>query len=680
MAGNYKDSMGNFAALAAGYGVRTVYLETSQALIDACANEKFAALIFTAPSRRLAASHTDPRSYSAEELAAVAAFNKAGGAVIVAGWSDSYENESNSQSFVNHPDALHMAAAQNELLRALGSSLRIADDATYDDALNGGQAWRLYFSSYNMDNPLMNGIEVDPEHPNDRAYSEVFSQYGGASIYAADAAGNALSALPGTVSPAVFGHAGTYSVDADKDGLGGANVPKYAFAEGDERLLVTASETLDGQGLILVSGAAFMSNFEVQAAASSGASDADTQKNYANYRFCENLVGTLHKPVITPIAAVQAQTEEGYKYTIEGVVTSNASGYDKDTAFFDCIYVQDDTAGICCFPVAGSFQIGDVVRVSGYTDFYQGEAELQVQSIAKVGKAEPVEPAVVSAAQINDRSVQGTLVTVSGKVVRFEESNGLIQTVMVEDVDGGLARVFIDGYITTGHEVEGLSVGCLVTATGLASYDDTFNAPEGPFPRVRVRDRADVVCSPASAGSETDGVALRVGAVRPTAVNTLAVQVEVEALRDLGAAVIGLAYSGLTLTDVQGVAWTPGDRNLVLMDNLDAGETAAITLVFAPVSGAAFDPVVRATVISAAGQDETDYDVGAGGSVKGFLLGDANEDGKVAASDLVCLRNYIGKNGEGMTVGAGADLSGDGTVNGLDLTALHRYFATTTLR
>ena len=68
----------------------------------------------------------------------------------MAGWSDSYENESNSQSFVNHPDALHMAAAQNELLRALGSSLRIADDATYDDALNGGQAWRLYFSSYNM--------------------------------------------------------------------------------------------------------------------------------------------------------------------------------------------------------------------------------------------------------------------------------------------------------------------------------------------------------------------------------------------------------------------------------------------------------------------------------------------------------------------------------------------------
>ncbi|MFR8332888.1 MAG: hypothetical protein ACLU9S_11460 [Oscillospiraceae bacterium] len=39
------------------------------------------------------------------------------------------------------------------------------------------------------------------------------------------------------------------------------------------------------------------------------------------------------------------------------MVTSNASGFDKDTAFFDCIYVQDGTGGICCFPVAGEYQI-----------------------------------------------------------------------------------------------------------------------------------------------------------------------------------------------------------------------------------------------------------------------------------------------------------------------------------
>jgi hypothetical protein len=36
--------------------------------------------------------------------------------------------------------------------------------------------------------------------------------------------------------------------------------------------------------------------------------------------------------------------------------------------------------------------------------------------------------------------------------------------------------------------------GAKISATGLASYDDTFNAPDGPFPRIRIRNRADIVC------------------------------------------------------------------------------------------------------------------------------------------------------------------------------------------
>ena len=74
-----------------------------------------------------------------------------------------------------------------------------------------------------------------------------------------------------TVSPVVYGHATTYSVDVDKDGKGGAGTPKYAYAENDSRLLVMATEQLEGKGLIVVSGAAFMSNFEVQAQLDNGA-------------------------------------------------------------------------------------------------------------------------------------------------------------------------------------------------------------------------------------------------------------------------------------------------------------------------------------------------------------------------------------------------------------------------
>ena len=501
VAGNYKDSMGNFGELAAAYSVRTVTLKTSEELIAACGNSKYKAIILTAPSRRLEAAQKDPKTYSEDELNALKTFNDNGGMVILAGWSDNYENYPIIQ---NNPDIKHMAATQNEVLAKLGSSLRISDDATYDDersAADGVDKWRLYFSSYNMENPLLNGVEFDAEHPYDKLYTERFSHYGGASIYAVDADGNPTSTLPATVSPAVYGHATTYSVDVDSDGLGGTATPKYTFAENDDRLMVMASEQIEGKGLIIVSGAAFMSNFEVQYQAS----DSGAEKNYSNYKICQNLVSMLNQTEITKIADVQAETEEGVKFTVEGIVTSNASGYDKDTAFFDCIYVQDNTAGINAFPVAGNFKIGDKVRVTGTTSSYQGERQLAVTKIEKIADAAAPAPVEVTAAQINDGSVLGSLVKIKGTITRVEEAEGKIQTIMVRDAAGNEARVFIDGYITKDKEVQNAIVGNQVEAVGLASYDNTFVLSDGTqvYPRIRIRDRADVVCTAGETPVET---------------------------------------------------------------------------------------------------------------------------------------------------------------------------------
>ena len=501
VAGNYKDSMGNFGELAAAYSVRTVTLKTSEELIAACGNSKYKAIILTAPSRRLEAAQKDPKTYSEDELNALKTFNDNGGMVILAGWSDNYENYPIIQ---NNPDIKHMAATQNEVLAKLGSSLRISDDATYDDersAADGVDKWRLYLSSYNMENRLLKGVEFDEEHPYDKLYTERFSHYGGASIYAVDASGNATSTLPATVSPAVYGHATTYSVDVDSDGLGGAATPKYTFAKNDDRLMVMASEQLEGKGLIIVSGAAFMSNFEVQYQVS----DSGAEKNYSNYKICQNLVSMLNQTEITKIADVQAETEEGVKFTVEGIVTSNASGYDKDTAFFDCIYVQDNTAGINAFPVAGNFKIGDKVRVTGTTSSYQGERQLAVTKIEKIADAESPAPVEVTAAQINDGSVLGSLVKIKGTITRVEEAEGKIQTIMVRDAAGNEARVFIDGYITKDKEVQNAIVGNLVEAVGLASYDNTFVLSDGTpvYPRIRIRDRADVVCTAGETPVET---------------------------------------------------------------------------------------------------------------------------------------------------------------------------------
>lgn len=500
--GNYKDSMGNFSSLAMQNGVRTVQLNTSADLIEACKNEsgKYKAIILTAPSRRDGSALRNPyATYSDAEIEAIKAFNSAGGAIVITGWGDYYE------SYSEFPASDHMAAQQNKLLAALGSSLRVSDDEIKDNTYNGGQPQRLYLSSYNFESPLLEGVEYDANNPHDNKYTELFSHYGGASIHIVDANGSPTTTVPGTVTPVVYGFETTYSSDDDSDKYGGlGSIPKYAYTDGTERLLVMATEKLDGQGLIVVAGAAFLSNFEVQMKADEV--DSGAEKNYSNYKICENLVKYLNPDglAISTIKQVQDEKNEGVRFTIEGVVTSNASGYDKDTAFFDCIYVQDGTAGINVFPVAGSFKLGDKVRITGHTSSYQSERQLSISlgSIEKIGETTPVQPTKITAAQLNDLSYLGSLVTLEGTVTDVNYANGLVQDILVKDAAGNIGRVFIDGYITSGTEIQGLEVGCKISATGLASYDDTYSGDSSLYPRIRVRDRAEIICS--EGGDEPD--------------------------------------------------------------------------------------------------------------------------------------------------------------------------------
>lgn len=494
VAGNYKDNMGNFSLLAAGSNVRCVILNTSADLLAAAKNQdgKYKMLILTAPSRRNGTALREPYAvYSDEEIAAIKAFAEAGGSLVVCGWSDLYEN------YKAFPDGDHMAAQQNKLLKAVGSSLRISDDGAYDDVLNAGGSEankaRLYLNTYNWDNALTKNIIYDKDHPNDNIYTQQFSQYGGATIYAVDSEENPTTILPADISPVVYGHSSTYSKDCDNDGLGGVSTPKYEYAAGDNRLMVLASETVTHpngiKSTVLADGAAFMSNFEIQATVS----DTNAELNYSNYTILQNLIQAVNPLQINTIAEVQSEPEEGVKYTVEGIVTSNASGYDKSTAFFDCIYLQDGTAGINAFPVAGDFRIGQKVRITGTTSSYQGERQLNVSSISLAdSNVQPVVPKDVTAKQINDRTYLGSLVKLSGKIVKVELANGAVQTILVQDNAGNTARIFIDGYITTNKEIQNLAVGNLITAVGLSSYDNTF---DGLFARIRIRDRADIVCT-----------------------------------------------------------------------------------------------------------------------------------------------------------------------------------------
>ena len=475
--GNYKDSMGNFANMAVEYGIRVVELETKEALIAAAQNPKYKMLILTPPTRRDGSNFKlGYKSYDADEIAAVKAFAEQGNTLILTGWGDYYESYTKYTDNTPHtlPANQHMAAQQNSILKAIGASLRLTDDEIKDDVNNGGQSPRLYLNTYNMENPFLARVNAD---------KQVYSNYGGSTVHVVDATDNPVTTLPSHVSAMVFGHETSYSADDDKDGIGGASTPKY-----NGRYMVAASETVThGNGktsTVIVAGSAFMSNFEIEL-------DNWEMPEYSNFTILQNIVQSTNPVENSSIADVHA-APEGKEFTIRGTVTSNASGYNQRTAFFDCIYIQDGTRGINLFPVSGNYKIGDVVRVTGVTSSYNGERQLAVSRIEKVGEGPPIVPATVTAAGTMSAANTGNLMKVSGTVTDLVYANGILETILVTD-DTGTARIFIDGYITPDYPgLNNLKKGDKIEAIGLGSITvDTSGA--GTFiPRLRVRNRAEI--------------------------------------------------------------------------------------------------------------------------------------------------------------------------------------------
>ncbi len=486
VSGNYKDSMGNFANMAVDSDVRVVELNTSEELLAATQDARYTMIILTPPTRRNGnAFLIDYKSYTDEEIAAIKSFAEKGNTVIVTGWGDYYESYDKFSDGTPHdlPADQQMSAQQNKLLEALGSSLRISDDEVKDDTNNGGQPQRLYLTEYNMANEFV--ANVSPTE-------QVYSNYGGATIYAVDAEGMPSETMAETVSPMVYSFDTSKSSDDDEDGttgIEGVAVPKY-----DGKYMIAASEKVTyengNEGTIIAAGAAFMSNFEIQATM-----DSYATPEYSNYTILEAIVKSVNHIEITSISDVH-KADEGMRFTIEGVVTSNASGYDKDTAFFDCIYLQDSTAGINAFPVAEDVRAGQTVRIKGVTSSYNGERQISVSSIEIVDDAIKALPEAIAltTAEAALGTDLGSLVKVTGTITEIVKANNVVETIMVRDSSGQACRVFIDGYITKDKTIANLSVGNRLTVIGLSSI-----STEGP--RIRVRDRDDITCTVVSSSS-----------------------------------------------------------------------------------------------------------------------------------------------------------------------------------
>ncbi len=216
------------------------------------------------------------------------------------------------------------------------------------------------------------------------------------------------------------------------------------------------------------------------------------------------VAGTDYNTVRTVKEAKAGAEKE--EFTIEGYVTANASGYDKNTAFFDCIYVQDDTAGINVFPVAGEFRVGQKVRVHGAITYYNGEIELNISGdyggyIEVIDETvTTVAPKKVSCKEAMAEENIGLLMQITGTVSRVHEASGVIDRIYVKDASGQEACVYINGYIwnsvtkdmnfgTAGTTV---NVGDKVSVIGLGSVDVDELGEVEYLHRLRVRDRAEI--------------------------------------------------------------------------------------------------------------------------------------------------------------------------------------------
>ena len=510
--GSYPNSMGNMMTLAGNNSLRVVQLNTSQEFIDACNNPKFKMIILNAPSRKSVAAWPNPTNYTADEIAALKTFSENGNTLVFGTIAD-YAESSNKDTA---SPKKHMAELQNDVLSAIGSTLRVGDDEVMDDDKNGGSVYRLYPTEFNMANPLLQGV----------VNGQTYSQYSGSAIYAvAPTTGERTSTLPATVSPLVYGFPTTYSAECDNDNFGygttqspfnfvtvgsyktdkginnaqGLYIPKYvnpnsSISTNPEEKLLAASENVvhpNGKtSLVVVAGGSFMSNFEIQVTLENTAT-----LPYANYNLMDNLYKSANPVTITSIADAK-NLPDGTDVIIEATATSevNTQSTDSNTnkGFFDCIYAQDSTGGINLFPVASGIQEGQKARFYGKIAHYQGEAELTVSKTTILNQdINKLTPATLASNDSMLPANTGLLVKTQGFVSNiYKDTDGTVNQFTINDGTGP-AIVFINGYITKGTALPFITDGAKVSVVGLASIGEVAS-DSNMHPRIRVRDRSEI--------------------------------------------------------------------------------------------------------------------------------------------------------------------------------------------
>lgn len=397
-------------------------------------------LVLSAP---FVATGNNGKQYTEAEYAAIKAYADNGGSLLIAGKSGYGDNE-----------ATTTAATFNRLLNDIGTDTRLRCDDTRDADNTGSYAYQLKYKTtdaYALDNYLSAGVTAD---------TCTFVYHNGSSV------------APGVNAKAVvFGGENAYGYSGDTHTV-----------EGTDTVYVT-EETLSGGGKLFVTGCMFFNDYQL--------SNVDTYDGQTgNYHVINNM---LRACTSVKTITEARHGEAGDYFMVRGTLVSNASGCSAETAYFDSVYIEDETGGICLFPVSGNYQVGQKVWAGGFVDSYQGDLELsEVTLFVDSNEVETVEPHRVKATIANAPDSQGQLLLVSGIVTDIKYSGTRIDYITVED-DTQTAIVFLDGYIgsNTTYTHEGIKVGSSIYAVGVATTGPLTGISDF-VPRLRVRDAAEI--------------------------------------------------------------------------------------------------------------------------------------------------------------------------------------------
>lgn len=370
----------------------------------------------------------------------VRTFAESGGTVILCGQADKG----------------HTSGEMNKLLEAMGATVRLNDDAAWDEENNSGTPDAVSANVFNPGGDLTKSLK--PE--------QTYTQRAGCTVN------------PGNGTWLVKGRDTTHGIDADTDGQ-----------ETGEDTVLLAGEELPGDGKVYVSGGLFLSDDAMKEP------DNIWKPVSGNQGIVEAVLG------IEPLVTIDEMRSggDGEVFRIRGWATSGTSH--PGNIFPNTIYLQDDTGGVALVPFTKKdIEVGTPLEAVGQKTFQDGNVVLKIIDYDKK-LDEPLynyTPETTSNKTAMDYDANGgRLMQVEGKVtdVTYTDDRKVVSRITLKDGDGDFAEILIEDGIVSGADwvndlASRVKKGRTVRAIGLLHLDSDGT------PVLRVRNCDEVVYVP----------------------------------------------------------------------------------------------------------------------------------------------------------------------------------------